>query len=67
MNKTQITLSQLLTPMSTGSLLQWAYTIDPNSSWAEWLADDSSVTVDTLRNAMLEAYDDEDTHHWINQ
>jgi len=64
--QTQITLSQLLAPMDITSLLAWAYTLDPNSSWSEWLADDPRVTADTLRNAMLEAYDDEDTHHWIN-
>jgi hypothetical protein len=64
--KTEITLFQLLAPMNIARLLAWAYTLDPNSSWSEWLADDPRVDTDTLRDAMLEAYDDEDTHHWIN-
>jgi hypothetical protein len=63
--KAEITLPKLLAQKDVDGLVQWAVSIDPNSSWAEWLADDSRVTVDSLRAAMLEAYDNEDTHAWI--
>lgn len=65
--QTQITLSQLLAPMNMVELLTWANKLDPNNSWSEWLADDPRVDTDTMRDAMLEAYDDNDTYHWINQ
>jgi hypothetical protein len=67
MTTSKITLSQLLAPMNIDSLIQWTLSIDPNSSFNEWLSDDPSVTADELRDAITQAYDDEDTHAWINK
>ena len=61
------TLSQLLAPMTIPSMLTWAYSIDPNSSWDESVEHDPSITADELRQAMLDAYDDADTYAWINR
>lgn len=61
------TLAQLLAPMTIPSMLTWALSIDPNSSWDESVEFDSSITADELRQAMLDAYDDADTHAWINR
>ena len=60
------TLSNLLSTMQTYQLVNWALSIDPNSSWAESVEFDSSITADELRAALLVAYDDADTHAWIN-
>lgn len=60
------TLAQLLAPMRTYELVNWALSIDPNSSWDESVEFDNSITEDELRQAMIEAYDDADTHAWIN-
>lgn len=61
------TLAQLLAPMRTYELVNWALSIDPNSSWDESVEFDSSITADELRSALLAAYDDADTHAWINR
>jgi hypothetical protein len=63
---TMQTLSNLLSTMKTYELVNWALSIDPNSSWAESVEFDNSITADELRDAMLVAYDDADTHAWIN-
>lgn len=60
------TLATLLAPMQTYQLVNWALSIDPNSSWDESVEFDNSITADELRAALLEAYDDADTHAWIN-
>lgn len=60
------TLATLLAPMQTYQLVNWALSIDPNSSWDESVEFDNSITADELRAALLLAYDDADTHAWIN-
>lgn len=60
------TLSNLLSTMKTYQLVNWALSIDPNSSWDELVEFDNSVTADQLRAWLLEAYDDAATHAWIN-
>ena len=60
------TLSNLLSTMETYELVNWALSIDPNSSWNESVEFDNSITADELRAALLVAYDDADTHAWIN-
>lgn len=59
-------LQQVLSTMTTTlDLINWALTIDPNSSWDESIEADPSITVDQLRAAMIEAYDDADTNAWL--
>lgn len=59
-------LQQVLSTMTTTSeLINWALTLDPNSSWDESIESDPSITVDQLRTAMLQAYDDADTNAWL--
>ena len=62
-----ITLTDKLAPLDVQGLLTFARSLDPNSSWDEWLAEDPEVDADTLRAAMLHAYDDADVHAWINR
>jgi hypothetical protein len=52
---------------SIAQLLDFADSLDPNNGWRESLADDDSITRDALADAMLGAYDDADTHAWINK
>ena len=61
------TLAQLLAPMRIYELVNWALSLDPNSAWDESVEFDSSITADDLRSALLAAYDDADTHAWINR
>lgn len=62
-----ITLSELLSAKTIPELLTWAYSLDPNSAWDESVRDDPALTRDELLAAMLTAYDDSDTHAWINR
>ena len=52
---------------SIAQLLDFADSLDPNNGWRESLRDDPTVTRDDLAAAMLGAYDDIDTHAWINK
>ncbi len=47
-------------------LIEFADSLDPNNGWRESVDEDASVTRDALASAMLAAYDDADTHTWIN-
>jgi hypothetical protein len=59
-------LQQVLSTMTTTTeLINWALTLDLNSSWDESIESDPSITVDQLRTAMLQAYDDADTNAWL--
>lgn len=61
------TLAQRLTRASIPDMLSFAVSLDPNSSWDEWIEDDPSVDAATLRAALIAAYDDADTHAWLNR
>ena len=61
------TLSALLYTMGISELLAFADKLDVNNSWRDSLEDDTSITRHDLINGMLSAYDDEDTHAWINK
>jgi hypothetical protein len=61
------TLSDMLRHYSIPQLLDFADSLDPNNGWREAVAEDPSVTRDQLTDAMLGAYDDIDTHNWINK
>ena len=62
-----ITLSEIFSKSSIAHLLYFADRLDPNNGWRESVADDPTVTRDDLAAAMLAAYDDIDTHNWINK
>jgi len=62
-----ITLPDMFRTYSIARLLAFADRLDPNNGWSESLADDSTITRDSLADAMLAAYDDADTHAWINR
>ncbi len=61
------TLPDMLRHYSIAQLLNFADSLDPNNGWRESVAEDPSVTRDQLTDAMLGAYDDIDTHAWINK
>jgi hypothetical protein len=61
-----ITLSDKLSAYSITQLLAFADSLDPNNGWRESIAEDDSISRDDLADAMLAAYDDADTHAWIN-
>ena len=61
------TLSEMLRRYSIAQLFAFADSLDPNNGWRESLADDPTITRDDLADAMLAAYDDIDTHTWINK
>jgi hypothetical protein len=61
------TLPDMLRHYSIAQLLDFADSLDPNNGWRESVAEDPSVTRDSLADAMLGAYDDADTHAWINK
>jgi hypothetical protein len=48
-------------------LLDFADSLDPNNGWRESVAEDPTITHAELADAMLAAYDDADTHAWINK
>ena len=57
----------MLRHYSIAQLLDFADSLDPNNGWRESVEEDPSVTRDDLAAAMLVAYDDADTHAWINK
>jgi hypothetical protein len=62
-----MTLPDMLRECSITQLLAFADSLDPNNGWRESVAEDDSITRDSLADAMLAAYDDADTHTWINK
>lgn len=60
-------LPDMLRKCDVSQLLDFADSLDPNNGWRESVADDPTITRDALADAMLGAYDDEDTHAWINK
>ena len=61
------TLPDMFRHYSITQLLAFADRLDPNNGWRESVAEDSTITRDDLAAAMLVAYDDVDTHNWINK
>jgi hypothetical protein len=61
------TLPDMLRAYSIAQLLDFADRLDPNNGWRESVEEDPSVTREDLAAAMLAAYDDIDTHAWINK
>ena len=61
------TLPDILRTYSIAQLLDFADSLDPNNGWRDSLAEDNSITRDSLADAMQAAYDDADTHAWINK
>jgi hypothetical protein len=61
-----ITLPDMLRDYSIAQLLDFADSLDPNNGFRESISEDESITRDSLADAMLAAYDDFDTHVWIN-
>lgn len=61
------TLPDMFRAYSIAQLLAFADSLDPNNGWRESLADDPTISRDALADAMLGAYDDADTHNWINK
>ena len=59
-------LPDMLKKCSIAQLLDFADSLDPNNGWRESVAEDPTVTRDQLTDAMLGAYNDIDTHNWIN-
>jgi hypothetical protein len=62
-----ITLSNMFSRYSIPQLLDFADSLDPNNGWRESVAEDPAITRAELADAMLVAYDDADTHAWINK
>ena len=62
-----ITLPDKLRAASIAQLLAFADSLDPNNGWRESVAEDPAITRTELADAMLAAYDDADTHAWINK
>ena len=62
-----MTLSDKLRKSDFAQLCEFADRLDPNNGWREAVSEDLSVTRDQLADAMLAAYDDADTHAWINK
>jgi hypothetical protein len=62
-----MTLPDMLRECSIPQLLDFADSLDPNNDWRASVAEDDSITRDSLADAMLAAYDDADTHAWINK
>ena len=60
-------LPDMLKKCDVSQLLDFADSLDPNNGWRESVAEDASITRDQLADAMLAAYDDADTHNWINK
>ncbi len=67
MQKKSMTLPDMLRDYSIAQLLDFADRLDPNNGFRESVDDDDSITRDSLADAMLVAYDDADTHAWINK
>jgi len=62
-----MTLPDMLRKCSIVQLLDFADRLDPNNGWRDSLAEDNSITRESLYWSMLAAYDDIDTHDWINK
>jgi len=62
-----MTLPDMLRAYSIAQLLDFADRLDPNNGFRESVAEDESITRDSLCWSMLLAYDDADTHAWINK
>jgi len=62
-----MTLPDMLRAYSIAQLLDFADRLDPNNGFRESVAEDESITRDSLCWSMLLAYDDADTHVWINK
>jgi hypothetical protein len=62
-----MTLPNMLRKCDVSQLLDFADRLDPNNGWRESVTEDNSITRDQLADAMLSAYDDIDTHAWINK
>ena len=60
-------LHDMLKKCDVSQLLDFADRLDPNNGWRESVAEDNSITCDALYWSMLAAYDDADTHAWINK
>jgi len=60
-------LPDMLRTYSIAQLLDFADRLDPNNGWRESVAEDESITRESLCWSMLLAYDDADTHVWINK
>ena len=61
------TLPDMLRTYSITQLLDFADRLDPNNGWRESVGEDPTISRDALADAMLAAYDDIDTHNWINK
>ena len=62
-----MTLVDMLKKCDVSQLLAFADRLDPNNGWRESLDDDPTIARGDLADAMLAAYDDIDTHTWINK
>ena len=60
-------LPDMLKKCDVSQLLDCADRLDPNNGWRESVAEDNSITCNALYWSMLAAYDDADTHAWINK
>jgi hypothetical protein len=60
-------LPDMLRAYSIAQLLDFADRLDPNNGWRESISEDPTTTREDLAAAMLVAYDDADTHAWINK
>ena len=60
-----MTLPDMLRDYSIPQLLDFADSLDSNNGWRESVAEDDSITRDSLADAMLATYDDIDA--WINK
>ena len=62
-----MTLVDMLKKCDMSQLLDFADRLDPNNGWRESISEDPTISRDDLTAAMLAAYDDADTHNWINK
>ena len=62
-----MTLSDKLRKSDFAQLFAFADSLDPNNGWRESVEEDPTITRDDLAAAMLAAYDDIDTHAWVNK
>jgi len=67
MQKKSMTLPDMLRTYSIVQLLDFADRLDPNNGFRESVAEDESITRESLYWSMLAAYDDAETHAWINK
>jgi hypothetical protein len=60
-------LPDMLKKCSIAQLLDFADSLDPNNGWRDSIAEDPTISQGSLYWSMLLAYDDADTHAWINK